>query len=180
MYQALRIYEMIFRRFISSQMKPARIKYKILQIQLPYFKKEIVLPTQIIDEGFLKCSPTIKVFKEQELKIKPLKIRFVSIEPPFTQGSLIMKMKEKGLGRPSTYAQIVSTLLERKYIVEKNNRLFPTKLGIKVYQFLSKNYKEYVDENFTKKLEEEMDKIEKSQVSYQEVLKQAYKIRKIL
>ena len=176
----LKIYDMIFRRFISSQMKPAKVKYKILKIKLDFFEKEISVPFKILEEGFLKYNLSIKIVKREEFVIRPLKIRFVPSSPPFTQGSLIMRMKERGLGRPSTYAQIVNTLLERGYVVEKNKKLFPTKLGIKVYNFLSKNYSEYVEENFTKKLEEETDKVEKAQVSYQKILREAYKIKKII
>jgi reverse gyrase len=66
-------------------------------------------------------------------------------------------MKEKGIGRPSTYAKIVQVLFLRKYVFERKGKVFCTALGAKVYHFLSKNYGEMVSEELTRKLEEEMD-----------------------
>ena len=180
-FNALKLYEMIFRRFIASQMKPARVKYKVVKIKLPFFQKEVSIPMKILEEGFFRINPYLRVLREvKDFKIKPVKIYFIAKEPPFTQGTLIMRMKERGLGRPSTYAQIINTLLERGYVVEKKGKLFPTPLGIKVYNYLSRRYSQFIDEEFTRKLEEEMDKIERAEIPYQQVLKRVYWIKKIV
>jgi len=94
--------------------------------------------------------------------------------PLYTQGELVKEMKEKGIGRPSTYSIIISRLLERKYVIEKKSRLIPTKLGIEVYNFLkqSKELSYLVSEEFTRELEHKMDIIsEKEGEDYKEVLK---------
>ena len=80
-------------------------------------------------------------------------------------------MKNKGIGRPSTYAITIQKLLDRKYIVEKNGFLFATYLGFKVLKIIENlEYKEFVSEEFTSNLEEIMDKIEKGEKDYKEEL----------
>ncbi|MEO0215157.1 MAG: DNA topoisomerase, partial [candidate division WOR-3 bacterium] len=79
-------------------------------------------------------------------------------------------------GRPSTYAQIVQTLLERGYVIERRGYLFPTKLGISVYRFLKSRFDEYVSEDFTRKLEKEMDEIEEGKKEYMDTLRELYKV----
>jgi reverse gyrase len=81
---------------------------------------------------------------------------------PFTHGELVFRMKERGIGRPSTYATIIDKLLERKYVIEKKGLIFPTSMGIKVYQYLNslEQVREFLSEEFTRKLEELMDKVE--------------------
>lgn len=94
----------------------------------------------------------------------------------YTQGELIAEMKNKKIGRPSTYATIVSTLLKRKYVIEskKVKRLVPSKLGINVYEFLNNNYFKFVSEDRTRELLEHMDRIEEGSEDYRQVLKQLY------
>jgi reverse gyrase len=100
----------------------------------------------------------------------------VPVDFPYTQGTLIDEMKKKGLGRPSTYATIVETIAERKYVIKKQNYLIPTKLGQEVYEFLMKSKgRNFVSEEFTRKLEESMDKIETGEVDYQKLIGLLYK-----
>ena len=88
----------------------------------------------------------------------------------------IEEMKKRGIGRPSTYAQIVQKLLDRGYVIERKNFLFPTKLGKAVYNYLIrlKEAEKFVKEEFTRILEELMDKIERGEVYYIDVLKDLY------
>ncbi len=81
-------------------------------------------------------------------------------------------MKERGIGRPSTYSTIIQKLIESSYVYEKNGFLIPTKLGISVYNFLNslKDMEFFVKEEFTRKIEEIMDEVEKGKVDYQNVL----------
>jgi reverse gyrase len=79
-------------------------------------------------------------------------------------------MKKRGLGRPSTYAEIVSTLLHRRYVYElKTGGLIPTKLGKEVYFFLIDKFKEFVSEEFTRELEKFMDEVEKGEKNWEEI-----------
>jgi reverse gyrase len=89
-------------------------------------------------------------------------------------------MKERGIGRPSTYAVIVDKLFSRGYIIERNGRLIPTKEGILVYQFLIENYAPFISESRTRALEEKMDAIENGKIDYLDALRELYEeIRKI-
>ncbi|MEM1589793.1 MAG: DNA topoisomerase, partial [Candidatus Bathyarchaeia archaeon] len=93
---------------------------------------------------------------------------------PLTQGEVIALMREKGIGRPSTYAKIVSTILERNYAVERKNKLISTPLGFRVYMYLCKNFGKYTSEETTRRLESLMDLVEQGKANYNEILKELY------
>ena len=179
--ETLKVYELIFKRFMASQMRPAKVKIEDLIIKLPYWEWKEPVVVEVLQRGFDLMFPTFKVFKtEGALKITEKEFREVPKVPLYTQGSLIQEMKKRGLGRPSTYAQIVQTLLERHYVVEEKGHLIPTELGIKVYNFLTENFPEWTSEELTRELEEAMDKIERGELDYMEVLKEVHKIKKLL
>jgi reverse gyrase len=79
-------------------------------------------------------------------------------------------MRKRGIGRPSTYAKIVQTILDRGYVVEKGKFLYPTRLGIKVYEYLSTKFPEYTSEEFTRELEELMDRVENGEADYLQII----------
>ena len=177
----LSLYNLIFKRFIASQMKSIKVIRTKFEFTLNGLKKEQEFITKILDEGFNKIFP-IKVYQitegnymiekfdpEKDLITKP------SI-PLFTEGDVVALMKERKIGRPSTYATIISTLLERKYVIKvKNEKLVNSTLGKKVYEFLRERFEKYITEEVTRKLEEIMDKVERGEINYQEVLKEIYK-----
>jgi len=181
--KALSLYNLIFRRFIASQMKSARIVKGKVAFSIDGIKKEDSLILKVIDPGFsrminsLNPSPISNDLLEKgsiTLNVKEHKILALPKAYPFTQGSLIEMMQKRGLGRPSTYATIIQTLLERHYVVQKNGFLLPTKLGIEIYKHLREQYPQYTDEEFTKRIEEEMDLIERGEREYQTVLRELY------
>ncbi len=172
----LSLYSLIFNRFIASQMEPTKalkLKFKIL---VDGFEVEMEGYKQIIREGFtltkpLKLLPPLK----PELKILQVTHKRIPTILPYTQGEIIELMKKNGIGRPSTYAKIVNILFERNYVKEtKGKRVVPTKLGYRIYNYLSKKFHEYVSEETTKKLEEVIDAIETGKLNYQEVLSNLY------
>ncbi|MBC7217661.1 MAG: reverse gyrase [Candidatus Caldatribacterium sp.] len=167
---ALRLYGMIVRRFLASQMKPARVRRAKVTLNLDGWQKEWKITTEVFEEGFSIVLPLQVQKVSPNAKIVDKQIRFISKVPPFTQGSLIEKMRQHGLGRPSTYAKIVQTLLERGYIVERNGFLFATKLGKKAHQWLRSNFPEFTDEALTRDLEEKSDGIEAGSIDYQAIL----------
>jgi len=176
------VYELIFKRFMASQMREVEIKCQNLKIEVFGNKKEIEIPVEVLKEGFNKL---IKFEIKERVKSGFYKIIFAKVKKipktwPYSQGEIVGLMKERGIGRPSTYSKIVQILLERKYVVEKNNFLINTKLGFKIYSFLMKNYREYVREEVTRELENIMDKIENGKEDYMRVLNELYtNIRKI-
>ncbi len=166
-YQHFRLYDLIFRKFIASQMKEAVVKKDEFDI----LGKNIEVITQIIEDGYNLIYP-IKVYeiKEGEYKIEKSLYK-KSKYSPYTYAEVIEEMKEKGIGRPSTYAVTIEKLLERNYIVEKNGYLFATHLGFKVLKIIDNlEYKEFVSEEFTAKLESIMDEIESGKRDYKEEL----------
>ncbi|MEO0169832.1 MAG: DNA topoisomerase, partial [candidate division WOR-3 bacterium] len=172
---ALRVYSLIFNRFIASQMKPAKVKMADLIITFNGFAHVEEIVKEIVEDGYNLVLKNITAIKG-DITIKGVKFSKVSKALPYTQGTLIQEMKKRGLGRPSTYAQIVQTLLERGYVIERRGYLFPTKLGISVYRFLKSRFDEYVSEDFTRKLEKEMDEIEEGKKEYMDTLRELYKV----
>ena len=176
-----KLYGLIFRRFIASQMKPAEVEEAEVIFEAGKEKVSQKLVLKIIEPGFNLIFPLIKACKlEKEVKVEERKFYLVPKEKPFSQGSLIEEMKRKGLGRPSTYALIIDHLLQRRYLKEFKNQLFPTRLGILVFNYLQKNFGEYVSEDLTRKLEEKMDKVEEGKEDYQKILKEFYQIKNLL
>ncbi|MEM5816068.1 MAG: DNA topoisomerase, partial [Candidatus Aenigmatarchaeota archaeon] len=93
----------------------------------------------------------------------------------FSQGDIISLMKERGIGRPSTYATIISKILERKYAISRKNKLIATKRGKEVYQYLKAKFEKYISEELTRDLERKMDLIEENKIDYLEILKEIYR-----
>ncbi len=135
----LLLYEMIFRRFIASQMKPVKTKNVEIVIKALNREQKINLRTEIFEEGWNKIL-NIETYPELQGIFDVSKTKQFRQQPKvylYTHSELVAKMKEKGIGRPSTYASIVEKLLERKYIIESKGFLIPTELGKAVYFYLS-------------------------------------------
>ncbi|MCS7199483.1 MAG: reverse gyrase [Caldimicrobium sp.] len=170
---SLRIYDLIFRRFMASQCAPLKVKKGVFLFQLPSYEWQEILNTEIIRDGFNLLWKSPPLFKWRQ-GLKPEKAELHRIPKVFlyNQGSLIQEMKKKGLGRPSTYAEIVSTLLQRYYVYElKNGSLVPTSLGKKVYAHLNQRFHQFISEEFTRELEDFMDAVEKGERYWEEICK---------
>jgi len=172
------LYNLIFKRFIASQMKSAKVlkeKASLKVMDKTVTTEEVV---GIIEEGFTLISP-IKLAPKLNLgriKIRGVKSWRTTLKPLFTEGELVMQMRNRGIGRPSTYAHIISTLFERGYITTtpKRGKLIATKLGIKVFQYLTSKYHKYVCEETTRKLEKLMDDVEEGRANYMNILMELY------
>ncbi|CAB3288232.1 Helicase,Topoisomerase [Methanocaldococcus lauensis] len=174
----IKVYDLIFRRFIASQMKEAIVEYE--EIYIKDLDEKIEGYIDIKFDGWsriynlkLKKLPRIE---KNYLKVLEKSIKKVPKVPLYDEGEVIKLMKERGIGRPSTYAQIIKKLLDRRYVIKSKgkNKLIPTKLGIEVYNYLINNYPHLISEERTRELEEIMDKIENGEVDYLEVLKSLY------
>ncbi len=169
-----RLYEAIFKRFIASQMKDETLIFQRIAVSGPWREPiEIERPVNIEKKGFGKIIP-IKVYDEVRdtvLYVKP-EVKTVSVAFPYTQAELIDAMKEKKIGRPSTYAHIIKTLLDRRFVIQrgKNGYLIPTSLGIKVYSFMKEKYPEIIDEDRTRQMEEEIDLIIENKIELNKAL----------
>ncbi len=179
---SLKVYELIWRRAVASQMPPMEYELVDVKISLGGIKfiaegKRIkfdgwtrVLPQDIRGEEIpeLKAGETLKVknIKLKKDKTKP--------KPRFTEASLVEELERLGIGRPSTYATIIKTLFTRKYVIRKGKALVPTEMGEKVIDELLKLFPEIFDYSFTAKMEEELDKIEEGEKGYLDVVKGFY------
>ncbi|XRO77562.1 reverse gyrase [Methanocaldococcus sp. 10A] len=171
----IKVYDLIFRRFIASQMKEAVVYYE--EIYIKDLNEKVEGYIDIKFDGWsriynLKLKKLPKIEKNS-LKILDKKIRKIPKVPLYDEGEVVKLMKERGIGRPSTYAQIIKKLLDRGYVIKSKdkNKLIPTKLGIEVYNYLINNYPHLISEERTRELEEIMDKIENGVVDYLKVLK---------
>ncbi|MCM8784689.1 MAG: type I DNA topoisomerase [Candidatus Omnitrophica bacterium] len=179
-----KLYELIWRRFLASQMAPAIIK----NIKVFAFNDIYLFETErdfIVFDGFLrlwplkieKGNPIIEKFeKGEELNvIKYLKEKKQTQPPPrYTESTLIKTLEKYGIGRPSTYAPTISTLYERNYVKREKKFLVPLKMGKIVYEILNKFFPEIIEINFTAKMEEDLDKIANGEKNWIEVLKEFY------
>lgn len=114
----------------------------------------------------------MKLKKGDKLDLKSLVIFQKTTKPPsrYSQARLIKVLEDSGIGRPSTYATIISTLLDRKYCENQKGKLVPTSLGMKVSEILSENFEEVVNSDFTAKMEEDLDKISSGELNNKDFL----------
>ncbi len=175
-WRHLALYDLIFRRFMASQCRPYRIR--VARYLIRYDGKEFEEERVLHAEG--KAVELYKwcVWVKRELPVGKIRVRAevrtVPKAPLFTQSDIVQLMKERGIGRPSTYATIVDRLFIRNYVIEKNGRVIPTKRGIEVYRYLASNYGGFVSEERTRMLEEKMDAIERGELDYYKALQELY------
>lgn len=99
---------------------------------------------------------------------------FTQPPPRYTEASLVRAMEEKGIGRPSTYAPTITTILARGYVTRENKALVPTELGVLVTEMMTENFKSIVDMQFTADMEEELDTVEEDGKDWHEVIEKFY------
>jgi len=175
---SFKLYDLIFRRFMASQMKKAKAEKARIVFKTPSYEWQEEIVWDILAAGYDLMWGRIQTLKpllgeiKGSILLKDLKAELLTIPKTFlyNQGTLIQEMKRRGLGRPSTYVDVVSTLLARRYVFElKTGGLVPTSLGKKVYEYLVSRYSAYVSEEFTRALEEFMDKVEEGQAKWDEI-----------
>ncbi|MEM4702547.1 MAG: reverse gyrase [Archaeoglobaceae archaeon] len=169
------LYDLIFRRFMASQCREFDVVVKKFRITVngKSFEEERIVKAEGKAYELFKSVWVRKDIVPGVYRTK-VELRKVPVVPLLTQADLIKLMKEKGIGRPSTYSVILEKLFTRRYIFEKNGRLIPTKDGIEVYNYLVSKYEKFISENRTRNLEEKMDAIERGEVDYLEALKELY------
>ncbi|MCD6308832.1 MAG: type I DNA topoisomerase, partial [Candidatus Latescibacteria bacterium] len=171
-----KLYQLIWNRFIASQMKPA--EYNVVTVDIdagPYGLKATA--SQLLYRGFLAVYEEAKredAINDQELAELPKLSKGDGLDleelvptqhftkPPYryTEASLVRDLESQGIGRPSTYAQIINTILARKYVIREKGRLLSTELGRNVKTILINHFPDLFNVNFTAGMEEELDKVE--------------------
>ncbi len=181
-----KLYELVWRRFVACQMAPARWDITNLDIVAetsigPCWYKST--GRVLVFDGFTKIWPTSS--SEQQLpSLKPGQaLAAIDImagqhftKPParYTEASLVKALEKEGVGRPSTYATIISTIQERRYVEQTDKKFFATDLGEVVIDKLSEYFPKIMDIAFTRHMEEQLDKIEEQHLDWLGVLKEFY------
>ncbi|MGC9191831.1 MAG: reverse gyrase [Conexivisphaera sp.] len=174
------LYSLIFNRFMASQMPPARVSWRTVELELGPVRKSLEGAAGYPERGFTAVyQPRVQEappFGPGEI-IRP-SFSVVKYGPTiylYRQGDVISMMRERGIGRPSTYAKILQTLLERRYVYQgPGGGLTPSKKGIMVYEYLSSKFRDVISEERTRQLEEKMDRVERGEVNYQSLLRELY------
>ena len=188
----LRLYELIWKRFVASQMLPAIYDQTTFEIKAGLYELRAtgsVLKFAGFMEVYLEGVDEEAAKDEEENASLPnlkdgelLKLRevipnqhFTEPPPRFTEASLVKTLEELGIGRPSTYASIMSTIQDKKYVEKREGRFYPTRLGDVVNEILVKSFPEILDVKFTAQMEGELDDIEEGKLEWKQALEDFYK-----
>ncbi len=180
-----KLYSLIWERFVSSQMKAA--KSSTVTVEIAAAEAEFrASATRIVNKGFQKvlrvlaprgsskALPKLEVGEDLECVHFHPEQHFTSGPARYTDATIVKTLEEKGIGRPSTYAPIISVLLDRYYVVRKNRQLVATQLGRIINNLLTDNFSELVNENFTAKMEKQLDDIEGNKERWVDVVEEFY------
>ncbi|MDP2856185.1 MAG: type I DNA topoisomerase [bacterium] len=182
-----KLYNLIWQRFISSQMKDAIFDRIAISITGENGKEKYSFKANgntLKFEGFLAVYPM--QFQEvtlpnlennEEVKLNEVKPEQHFTQPParYNEALLIKTLEENGIGRPSTYAPIISVLQDRFYVEkDEERRFFPTELGFIVNNILAKHFPQITDINFTAKIEEDLDKVAEGKEQWEQIIKNFY------
>jgi DNA topoisomerase-1 len=183
-----KLYQLIWRRFLASQMAPAQLATTTIDILAGTYLFRasgtvvefdgFMRLYQVSDEKTEKKEKVLPLVKEGEkLNLKKLtpSQHFTKPPPRFTEASLVKELEEQGIGRPSTYATIINTIQLREYVKKEKGKFYPTELGTLVNKILVKNFPRILDVQFTAHLEEDLDKIERGEEEWKKVLLNFYR-----
>jgi len=185
--EQFKLYELIWKRFIASQMAEAEFESTTATIQAgegefratgrrTLFKgyQQLYDDPANEDDETAQELPLLTVGETFELKTLNPKQHFTQPPPRYNEGSLVKELDEKGIGRPSTYAQIISTLVTRRYVTRKEHRFYPTELGETVNKVLVSQFPDIFNVSFTAQMEEELDSIENERTDWVKVVGDFY------
>jgi DNA topoisomerase-1 len=191
-----KVYKLIWQRFVASQISPAVFDQTTVDIDADTGAEKYwfrVTGSVLKFDGFLKVYEESKEGKDEEdealkhklppleagqsLTLRELKPEQHFTEPPprYNEASLVKELEERGIGRPSTYAAILSTIQERQYVQKLGGKFAPTEIGLVVTDLLVENFKDIFDPQYTARLEEELDEIEEGQEKWTDALREFYK-----
>jgi DNA topoisomerase I len=189
-----KLYQLIWQRFVASQMLPAIFDQTTIDIsagdytfratgsvqKFDGYLRVYQLPVAAADredderddEGEGKSLPRVE--EGQVLRLDQIRPDQHFTEPPprYTEATLVKDLEEKGIGRPSTYASIISTIVEREYVRKDQGRFTPTMLGERVSVLLVKSFDDVFDVTFTARLEEELDEIEEGKLPWRDAVRE--------
>jgi DNA topoisomerase-1 len=191
-----RLYELIWNRFVASQMNPAVYDQTTIDFgagerfifratgSILRFKGFMAMYLEGEDEKVTR-SDQVDEYREGELPdvkesdgVSPEKVtpnqHFTQPPPRFTESSLVKELEERGIGRPSTYASILSVIQDKEYVIKDNNRFMSSELGRVVTELLVESFPAILDVEFTAQMEEKLDKIEEGHSDWVGILREFY------
>ncbi|MBU1246991.1 type I DNA topoisomerase [Patescibacteria group bacterium] len=181
-----KLYQLIRARTIASQMSDAKIlRTKVItnihEHKIPNFS---IMGARVLFPGWFLADPAAKsedvelpkLSKNETLELVSIDSEEKQTQPPnrYTEAGLIKELEKRGIGRPSTYASIMKTLDNRGYVEKQGRTLFPTDTGEVVNDFLEKYFMKYISDDFTAKMEEELDDIAEGKRGYRVTLEEFY------
>ncbi|MFW6176032.1 MAG: type I DNA topoisomerase, partial [Acidobacteriota bacterium] len=185
--EAFKLYKLIWDRFIASQMNPAI--FDVTQVDVENGRYLLRARGKVLKSpGFLavyqeakdedaeqgengdRAMPPLKEGEELTLIDLHSEQKFTQPPPRYTEATLVRTLEENGIGRPSTYAQILATLTDRDYVEKVQKRFAPTPLGDLVNRLLQSSFHEIINEGYTAELEQELDRIEEGRMQWKEAL----------
>jgi len=186
-----KLYQMIWQRFVASQMVPAVFDQTTIDVDANDYTFRATGSVQKFD-GYLAAYQAVKEEEEKDdegdaagnrlppvregdqLRLETIRPEQHFTEPPprYTEATLVKELEEKGIGRPSTYATIISTIVEREYVTKDQGRFTPTMLGERVSVLLVKSFEDIFDVGFTARLEEELDEIEEGKLPWRQAVQE--------
>ena len=183
-----KLYKLIWERFVACQMAAA--VYNTISANIEAnghtfrasgsslkFKGFMTVYTEGRDEKEKEKDKMLPDLQEQQrvdLKNIEGKQHFTQPPPRFTEATLVRELEENGIGRPSTYAPTISTIIARGYVVRSKKQLVPTELGFVTTDIMKQNFKDIVDVEFTAEMEEELDEVEEGKRQWVQVLEEFY------
>jgi len=187
-----KLYDLIYKRTLASQMEAVRLERTTVEIGSADGEVGLRATGQVIlFEGFLaiyeegrddtvvdeddKRLPQITEGEPAEKREVTPEQHFTQPPPRYTEATLVKRMEELGIGRPSTYASIVTTIQDRDYVSKDKGRLIPQDKGRLVIAFLSNYFRRYVDYDFTADLEEDLDRVSAGEADYKELLRRFWR-----
>ena len=186
-----KLYQMIWQRFVASQMVPAVFDQTTIDVDASGYTFRTTGSVMKF-EGYLAAYQAVKEEEEKEdegdtagnrlpqvsegerLRLETIRPEQHFTEPPprYTEATLVRELEDKGIGRPSTYAAIISTIVEREYVKKDQGRFTPTMLGEKVSDLLVKAFEDIFDVGFTARIEDELDEIEEGKLAWRASVKE--------
>ncbi|MFI3171593.1 MAG: type I DNA topoisomerase [Eubacteriales bacterium] len=183
----LRLYQLIWKRFAASRMQPA--KYETTTVKIAANEYRFTVSTSsVLFEGFRvvyteadeeKLDNTVMLKSldmNSDLTKKELESKQHFTQPPahYTEAMLVKTLEELGIGRPSTYAPTISTIIARRYVAKENKNLYLTEIGEVVNNIMTQAFPSIVDVNFTATMEGLLDRVEEGQVAWKDVIRNFY------
>jgi DNA topoisomerase I len=181
----LKLYTLIWQRTLASQMAPAKFENTRLDVEAGHYVLR-ANGRRVVFDGFLRVYsegrddeeetvlatlPAVTVGEALKMLALDASQHFTQPPPRFTEASLVKALEEFGIGRPSTYAPTISTLVGRRYVRKEGRALIPEDVGFVVTDFLKEHFADIVDTGFTARMEEDLDKIAEGEVEWVPVVR---------